>query len=558
MSLNHREAGNDAADALSEPTKVADRIAQTMRAEGVRFAFGIPGNDVLEIIGACETVGIKFVTAKSEPSAAFMADGVSQATSRPAACIFAMGPGIANGLSGIANALMDRTPIIVLAGDIAGQGQGIYTHQVFPHVQAATPFVKWAGELNSGRPGQQTAKALQIAKSHPQGPVLLNCPADLTREPSDEAGTPVARPTAALGALTKDQADEASAALGSARRPLALIGRSALQPGVEGPLRALLEAWRIPFLATYKAKGLVPENHDLCLGALGLSPIIDQAAQEIVGRSDGLVLFGFDPIELRDAWLDAWPGERVAMTIDWSPQIHQVFPLGERQFVGDVPQILQALAIAAPPSVASDWSTEDFEEYRAQVAHIVRPRLLENAISPAALFAAVSEQLSDDHLMTVDVGAHRILACHAISCRTPGQLLQSNGFCCMGYAIPAAIGTALATGKRTIALLGDGCALMSLGELALVRELDLPITTIILNDASLALIELKQRKMNVATSAVNFRSPDFATLSKGFGIPVERVSSNDAFPAALSRALSGDGPNLIEALCDSSEYLEQM
>jgi acetolactate synthase-1/2/3 large subunit len=145
-----------------------------------------------------------------------------------------------------------------------------------------------------------------------------------------------------------------------------------------------------------------------------------------------------------------------------------------------------------------------------------------------------------------------------LACRTPGQLLQSNGLGHMGYAIPAAVGAALATGKTTIAMLGDGCALMSLGELAVVAEHTLPIVTIVLVDDDLALIDLKQNKMKMRREAVGFRSPDFAAIARGFGLGAETVTTIDAFDAALAAALASGRPQVIAAQVDPAEYWEQM
>src|SRR5262249_39605010 len=155
---------------------------------------------------------------------------------------------------------------------------------------------------------------------------------------------------------------------------------------------------------------------------------------------------------------------------DWSAAPHRVFPLG-RQAVGDVPVILRQLRRGKEPPVA--WPVERLAEYAARVATIVRPRRPPHGISPAALFAAVSEQATSDWLMTVDVGAHRILANHVIKCREPGQLMQSNGLCCMGYAVPAALGAQLVYPERpVVALVGDGCMLISQGELAIAAGRD--------------------------------------------------------------------------------------
>jgi acetolactate synthase-1/2/3 large subunit len=212
---------------------------------------------------------------------------------------------------------------------------------------------------------------------------------------------------------------------------------------------------------------------------------------------------------------------------------------------------------AAPAE--NGWTAERYAQLRAKVAHIVRPRQPEKGISPAALFHAVSAQAQDDWVMTVDVGAHRILANHVLQCRVPGQLMQSNGLGCMGYAVPAAIGAQLVHPERTVvAMLGDGCMLMTQGELALAAERNLPLVVVVLNDAALALIKLKQSKMNMAPRATDFRSPDFARIAEGFGAKGVRVDTIEAFGAALAEAVKSRRFTLIDAQVDPSEYWEQM
>jgi acetolactate synthase I/II/III large subunit len=195
--------------------KVADTVARVLKDYGVRFAFGIPGNDVLETIRACEEAGITFILAKSEPAAAFMADAVYQLTGTPAVLIPALGPGLANAISGLAGALMERTAMIVLCGEMATAQRAVYTHQVFDHVAAAAPVTKWATQLNPTRAAQQTAKALDIALAHPAGPVLLNMPADQTR--AEEKGRAVEAPPVVLATgLSAAAAGEATALLAAA------------------------------------------------------------------------------------------------------------------------------------------------------------------------------------------------------------------------------------------------------------------------------------------------------------------------------------------------------
>lgn len=536
-------------------SKIADRMAETMHRYGVRFAFGIPGNDVLELVRACEAVGIRFVLAKSEPSAAFMADAVTHVTGAPAACIFALGPGLANGVSGIAGALMERSPVLVLGGEMAGNRRQIYNHQVFDHVALMTPVTKWAAELNPERAAQQTAKALDIATSHPPGPVFLNCPADATRAEAKEIRG-VSPEVKSYGILSPADAERIQSALEGAQRPVALIGRGALGRGGSDRLRSFLESWQLPFFATYKAKGLVPDTHPLCMGAVALSPVVDDVSLRFIREADLVVLIGFDPIELRDAWMDAWAPQQDVISLDWTPQTHRIFGCGQ-QYAGDLFGMLGQLTRAALRP--SGWDGAVIGELKQEVARIVRPRQPAGRISPAGLFHAVARRVHPDLLMTIDVGAHRILGNHVLNCHSPGQLLQSNGFGCMGYAVPAAIGASLAApGRQVVAMLGDGCALMSLGELALLAELQAPVVTVVLNDDSLALIDLKQEKLALARQGVTFASPNFAEIAKGFGIGAERVASQSDFERALAAAMGQSRPVLIEALVDPSEYREQM
>jgi acetolactate synthase I/II/III large subunit len=536
--------------------RAADAVARVLKEYGVRFAFGIPGNDVLETIRACEEAGITFILAKSEPAAAFMADAVYQLTGIPAVLVPALGPGLANAISGLAGALMERSAMIVLCGEMAGAQRAIYTHQVFDHVAAALPVTKWATQLNPVRAAQQTAKALDIALAHPAGPVLLNMPADQTR--SEDKTNAVEAPAAVLTTcLSTAAAEEATVLLGAARRPLALIGLGALLGSAPEAVQSFVRAWKMPFLASYKAKGVVDEHDPLCLGALGLSPVIDAVNLALLDEADLLVLIGFDPIELRDAWLDAWPTSRACLSIDWSAATHRVFPVG-RQAVGDVPEILGQLSNGGRRADA-EWSAARLGALRDAVATIVRPRSPARGISPAALFAEVSSQATAEWIMTVDVGAHRILANHVIKCRVPGQLMQSNGLGCMGYAVPAALGAQLVHPERpVVVLVGDGCMLMTQGELALAAERDLPIVVVVLNDGALSLIKLKQAKMQMSPRAVDFASPRFDIIAHGFGANAHRVETLSAFASALRIAVASRHFTVIDAVIDPAEYMEQM
>lgn len=564
---------------------LADVIAAELKAAGATHAFGIPGNDVLALIEACEKIGIKFVTAKSEVSAAFMADAVAHQNGGVGVCIFAMGPGIANGISGVVNALMDRAPLVVLGGDVAGRIQGHYTHQVFDQTAAMTPFVKWSTALNPQATARQIAKATNIAKADPPGPVFINCPADLTRtpaanEPSSAAASGHHRMNGKpRTAPTEPDLLAARRILAAAKRPLVLAGLGVLEHSVRqstGPgLANLLATLGCPCLTSYKAKGVVDESCPQSLGSFGLSPTVDALTLELISDADALVLLGLDPIELRDAWLDPWPATIPSITIDAVPQTHGVFPAASVALTGHLGTSLDLLVdalertnmsnetLAGTLDETAQWPEEQLTAYRAAVADIIRPRAPAGRISAASVFHVVNAWMDDtdnasDTPLSIDVGAHRILGSHVLRLAASGQMLQSNGLCCMGYAIPAAAGVALATSRRTIAMAGDGSTLMSLGELSVLAQHNLPVTVVVINDDSLSLIALKQEKLGFETSSVAIAHHDFAKMAEGFGIANWRVSTDADFAKALAAANASTGPALIEAVVDGGEYREQM
>ena len=540
----------------NEPKSVADVVAATLRNYGARFAFGIPGNDVLETVRACEEAGIEFVLAKSEPSAAFMADAVWQLTGEPSILIPALGPGISNAVSGIAGALMERSAVIVLSGEMMTKNMGIYNQQVFDHVALCRPVTKYAEQLNPQRAGQQVAKALDIAMTWPAGPVMLNVAADANKSAAaDEACSPGVRLTQTL---SDDSRDALIALLAGASKPLALIGRGALMSSAPASVEKFIRDWQIPFAATYKAKGVIDERDPLCVGSVGLSPVVDAITLRAVQESDLLVMIGFDPIELRDAWVDGWPANKPVLTLDWAPTNDRIFPRG-REGYGTLPAMLHQLSRPGSPRPSGWTASATLPAVRAEVGAVVKPRTPAHGISPAALFDAIDRRNRPDWIMTVDVGAHRILANHVLHCQAPGQLLQSNGLGCMGYAIPAAIGAQLVHREKTVvAMLGDGCMLMTLGEVALAAEKGLPIVIVVLNDHKLSLIALKQDKMKMESRGVDFRSPDFATIAKGFGAEGVRVTTLAEFERAFESAVASRKLTVIDAVVDPSEYWEQM
>ena len=541
--------------AAATTVKVADAIAAVMRDYGVRFAFGIPGNSVVDLIRACEEHGIRFVLAKSEPAAGFMADAVYQLTGAPSVLITTTGPGMANGLTGIAGAQQERTALIVLSGEIGSANLGLHSHQVFDQIAVARPVTKHAATLNPHRAARQMARALDNALAHPAGPVMFNVPADVSR--TSTTALACSRPVPAVTTIEPAQADELRGRIGAAKRPLALIGRGARVGDAPKAAQRFVRAWRMPFLSTFKAKGVVDEHDPLCLGAVGLANPFDTQFLKAVRESDQLVFIGFDPIELQEWWLDAWAPGTPAIVMDWAGLDQRALPPAT-EIYGTLDRTLAALTTADTPR-RPDWPL--LATIREATAALGRPRQSARAISPAALFAAVDRRLREDWILAVDTGAHRITASHVIRCRSPGQLMQSNGLASMGYGLPAAIGAQFVHPDRTVvALVGDGCMLMTLGELAVAADNGLPLVVVVVNDASLSLIKVRADKLRQGLSrhATDGERARFDVVGQAFGAHGVRVETLAAFEAAFDEAVRSRRFTVIDAQVDPAEYAEQM
>ncbi|WP_460452320.1 thiamine pyrophosphate-binding protein [Alsobacter sp. SYSU BS001988] len=539
----------------SSPDRVADRLAAGLRAAGVRHAFGMPGGEVIAFVDALERAGVRFVLARDETAAAIMAAGASAAGGAPGVLVTTLGPGLANAVNGIADAWQERAPLLVVSGVVDRAIRGRYTHQVVDHAALLRPLVKASFEIEAESAEPVLARALRLALTPPYGPV--HC--DLSPAVADMPAPAAPLPWPELRALqpridpSDPRIDSLRARLQASRRPLIVAGYEAARGGAAAPLAALLSKRSIPVVTTYKAKGLVDERRACSLGGAGLSPLADRILLDVATRADLVILLGYDPVEMRPGWLDAFidPGQAVALGTGQDQAMHAA---GMR-IEGDPAALLAALAEGASPG----------EGWPAGEPETARRRLAEAFAGPAAWGPhAVIELLMEaaetaDALVTVDSGAHRILLSQMWKASRPLALLQSAGWCTMGSALPLAIGAAFEQpGRRVIAVLGDGGLEMSLGELGTLRDAGLPVTVVVLQDRSLGLIELKQSAARLARTGVTLGETDYVEIARAFGGDGALCADRGAFQAALDDAASRPGFTLIACTVEAQEYVDRI
>lgn len=525
----------------------ADLIVATLKAAGIERGFGVPSGNVLPLMEAMRAGGIQFVLTAHEGSAAFAADVTARVTGAPGLCIATLGPGATNLTTGVGCAYLDRSPLLAITCTLNEAQLGRRIQMWIDHQALFKPITKASFTLRSGDVAATLVEALRIALSEPQGPVHLDLPEDVAlaaaQEPVPAMPAVVAQPRAAPAAIA-----QAADLIRGAKRPLAVIGASAMRMQRTGALREFVERHRIPFASTTMAKGLIDEDHPLALGC------IERACRQMQRRfmhqnADLIIGLGYDTIEVEyEAWAGALPVLHVdlqAADVDASVRVaHEV--------IGDLDTSVAALGALAPVDYA--WRETAVQAQRTAFQQALRPP--GEGFSPHQAIDVVRRLLPREGVLAFDVGAHTHQIASQWSAGLPRTFLITNGWSSMGFGLPAAIAAKLARPDLpVVCIVGDGCFQMTCGELAVARRERLAIPFIVLDDRWLSLIKVKQERRSLAHYGTQLLANEYpAPPAHYFGVPAVGACSPIELERALAKALQADGPTVIEAVVDPAHY----
>ena len=516
---------------------VADLIVGSLGDAGVRTLFGVPGGGSnLDLIAAAGRAGLPFVLTSTETAAALAAIAQAEITGQVGACLTTHGPGAASVVNGVACAFLDRVPLVVFTDSHPAAAAGAFAHQRLDQAALMGSITKSSATITADSASQVLACAIRTATTGPPGPVHLECPGDVAaaQAGSPSRPPPVSHPPSAVSTPS---------ALARARKPLLLVGLGARGRGDAGAIRHLCESRRVPAMVTYKAKGVVPDGHEWFAGIFTNAAI----EQSIIDESDVLIGLGLDPVELLPRpWRYTQP---IVYVGRWSVEDRHV-PFAA-QMVMDVPTAIEQIAAVLTESA---WDSNrlrgQISEQRRQIAistdGLAAHRVVE--ITAGLLASRVGR-------VTVDAGAHMLPATMLWPVEAPNQLLISNGLSTMGFALPAAIGAALLDRSRpVVALTGDGGLLMCVGELLTAARLSLRTIVVVFSDASLSLIEIKQQARQLEPDGVSLGAIHWPALAASLGVRAWAASDEAELERAIGQAVEHDGPSLIEAKIDRSNY----
>ena len=513
---------------------LAEEIAKVLNARKVTRIFGIPGGgSSLDLIDAADKAGIPFTLTRTEAAATIMAAVTGELTGAPGAVLVGVGPGASSATNGLAYASLERSPMVLFI-----DGPASTMHQHFNQQALFAPITRGTARLQPTDGAKVLDDLLKTTLTAPEGPVMV----ELTAGDAAAKAT-VCTPTDNVNKAAPSSGDLAAAAsmIAASKRPMVIVGLEARLHA--DAVRAFADRLGCAAMTTYKAGGIISSKYPGFVGpitgAAGEMPILKQA--------DLIIGIGFDPIEFIPG---TWPE-------DFPPflQIGEGSPANPRvpfdlELTGPLEPILHTLGEGLKDS---GWADSGLNELKAVIERIYTPD--SSGFSTAAAIDAIGESMDHGTRVCVDAGAHMFATIGRWPATKPQGILKSNGLSTMGYALPAAIASALADPATPVmAVTGDGGISMCVGELATARELDLDITLVVMNDSALSLIDIKQQRQQRPSLGVRYPAQDFAAIAKAYGW--QGIRTDDA--AQLKAALALPGPKLIDVRIDAAGYGNDM
>ena len=527
---------------------LSEVTARYLKAGGIGTVWGYPGDPSVGFLEACRTEGIEFVLARREGTAGLMAEAAGMLTGKPGVCLSTLGPGSTNLVNAVANAWLDRVPMVALSGQIDTARAPTFTHQVVDQRAIFAPVSKWAADLTPDTVGHVLRKAHRLAVAPRPGPVHLSMHADhVTAEAGDDAILlPPVETTA--GAVLLHSGTLPEARVKAARRPLILFGISAMQSDAGPEIAALAERVGAAIVASPMAKGTVSEGHPRFAGTLDMA--CQAVMWEFVRQADLVICAGFDAVELIKPWSVTAP----VIHVDQVPNTDQIYA-AETEMVGPVGSMLAALADAVPE--APGWPERDIAAHRAALQAAFDSGRVEGAMNPSDVIRVARDALPADAIATTDVGSHKLLVGQGWRPRGTRRFLMTNGLSSMGFSLPAAIAAKhLRPDDPVVCFTGDGGLAMVQSELRLAASLGLGMRVVVFVDNSLNRIELKQMARQVPSTGTVIEETKLVPLAESMGCHAVMTENEGALADALAREPEGV-PLVIGARIDPAQYAAQ-
>lgn len=529
----------------------AELLVCCLENEGVEYIFGVPGEENLQFLQALKHSSIQFITTRHEQGAAFMADVYGRLTGKAGVCLSTLGPGATNLMTGVADATLDRAPLVAITGQVGTDRMHIESHQYLDLVAMFTPVTKWNAQIV--RPSitpEIVRKAFKLAQTEKPGAVHIDLPENIAA--MEAVGMPLRRDSREKTYASLHSIQQAAVAISQATNPMILVGNGAIRDRASEALTEFATQLNIPVANTFMGKGVIPYTHPLSMWTFGLQQrdYITCALEQ----ADLVIAVGYDLVEYSPK---RWNPDGTLPILHINPNQAEIDSsyIPRAEVIGDISdslyEILKRVNRQGRPEPASLKLREEIvSDYKQYADDFNFP------IKPQKLIYDLRQVMGADDILISDVGAHKMWIARNYHCLRPNTCLISNGFAAMGFAIPGAIAAKLVNpGRKVIAATGDGGFMMNCQELETALRVGAAFVTVIFNDGGYGLIEWKQLNQYGESAFVHFNNPDFVKLAESMGLKGYRIESTEDFVPTLKKALEDDVPVVIDCPVDYRENI---
>lgn len=547
--------------------KASDLFIRSLEAEGVEYIFGIPGEETSDLIMSLLDSKIKFVLVRHEQAAAFMADMYGRLTQKVGVCLSTLGPGATNLTTGVANANMDRSPILVITGQTDTDFLHKESHQNMDAVAMFKPITKWRWSIrNADSIPEIVRRAFKIALEEKAGAVHLELPQDIAKMQSDIK--PIKTQQVFRSRPNEELIEKAANLILESKTPILLVGNGCIRGRASLYVRKFVEKTGICSMNTFMAKGVISDKSDRHLHTIGIREA--DHASIAMREADLVIAIGYDLVEYSPKH---WNGslDKKIIHIDFTPAESDTYYPPTIEIAADIEYTMYAI-LEEIERIRKQDETEEEKQRQYRIPHSDPPELFKTIkreivwrlerykndfsypIKPEKLVLDVRDALDESDIVISDVGVHKLWIAKTYNTYTPNTCIVPNGFCSMGFALPAAIAAQLVDpSHKIVAMCGDGGFLMNVQEIETAVRLRLPIIVIVWCDYDYGMISLKQIYEFGRSAFTKFNNPNFVKLAESFGAIGYNVRSTEEFSKVLEKAkVSKSSPVIISIDVDYS------
>lgn len=527
--------------------KASDLLIDCLENESVEFIFGIPGEETVDTMESLLDSKIKFILSRHEQASAFMADVHGRLTGKAGVCLSTLGPGATNLITGIANANLDRSPIIALTAQVGREKMHKESHQYIDLIKTFYPLTKWNTSVrHQNAIPEVIRKAFKIAQIEKPGAVQIEFPEDVAQSNVD------ARPME-IGKNLKSYPNEneiksAAKIIKEAKYPIILAGNGVIRAKASKELMKFAEINKIPVANTFMSKGVLPHNNVFSLGTIGL-----QMRDYVMcgfDKSDLIITVGYDFVEYSPRQWNPNQDKKIIHIDSKRSEIDTSY-VSKAELIGDITVTLQELTEATGYNKNYD--------YFSKIINIIhknsKEKINDNSmpVKPQRILREIRDVMQKDDILISDVGMHKLWIARFFPTYEPNTVLIPNGFASMGFGLPGGIAAKLVDEKRKVVVVtGDGGFMMNSQEIETAQRLGISIVVIVLTDKKLGLIDYYQRHFKKQIG-IEFNNPDFVKYAESFGAAGYKIEKTSDIEPILKNALKSKDLCVIDVPIDNKE-----